>query len=138
MSPVFVDQDAFESRVNLFDLSYDKIKNLEQIKYGTRYFFATPKRARDNIARRDDIGGAGAPIWVQGPNPPRCPKSGKMMEFIAQLDSPDGVKAVGKPFAKLDEPYQSSFQMMNFAGSGRLYVFYAPDTKIVTTFIQNT
>ena len=138
LAPAFVDQTAFEKSLNLHDINYDDIKNPSQIRYAAKHLVASVRRPRANTSRRDAIGSAGAPVWSQNPSPPKCPRTGDMMTFLAQIDTFHDQNVVGKPFEKLDLAYRNGFKTLNFWGSGTLYVFYHPESKIVTTLVQST
>jgi hypothetical protein len=138
MAPVIVNQDQFEDSVELFGCDYSKIKAPSAVRYRAQRFFASPKKPVEGWVRDDVIGGCGVPARVQYPNIPLCPKSGQPMQFIAQLESPDWLDVIGKPFKKIDNFHEDNFSVLNFWGDGVLYIFGAPDTRIVTTFIQNS
>jgi hypothetical protein len=73
--------------------------------------------------------GAGIPRWIQNPNIPTCPKSGKRMKFVCQFSG-------GPPIKKKN--FESDYiTEMEFWGHGDLYVFFQPESKVACYFIQN-
>lgn len=85
-----------------------------------------------------DIGLSGIPNWIQYPEIPFCPKSGKPMKFLLQLGDYAGVKVLKTNVNPEDDWYKTYFEEMNFWGDGDLFVFFEPETKIACYFIQNT
>ncbi len=103
--------------------------------------------------------GAGIPNWMQRPTIPHCPRSGKRMEFAVQVCSQmanaipvessnvvslglERVEVVGTN-GQIDvrrriRPIENEFKRMGFWGSGTLYVFVQPETKVACLFIQNS
>ncbi|MEM9966645.1 MAG: hypothetical protein AAF755_00950 [Pseudomonadota bacterium] len=137
MAPVVIDEDAFEKAMGLHDFNYEDIRNPSEIRYARQRFFDADVGVGVRYIRDDQIGGAGAPIWFQSPELPRCPKSGNHMEFVAQLGSPHWLKVIGKPFKKLPSHHADAFSTFGFYGSGTAYIFYMPETKIVTVMAKS-
>lgn len=81
-------------------------------------------------------GHAGIPGWIQGPDIPNCPVSGKRMKFLCQLTG--GVSAKRTNVEPHDEWYRHYYEELNFWGDGNLYVFFEPSSKVACYFIQNT
>lgn len=79
---------------------------------------------------------AGIPNWIQFPDIPICPKSGKKMKFLCQLNG--GVTAKRTNVNPKNESYRHYFEEMNFWGDGDLFVFFEPSSKVACYFIQNT
>jgi hypothetical protein len=79
---------------------------------------------------------AGVPNWIQYPDIPMCPKSGKRMKFLCQLHG--GIPAERTNVTPRKESYRHYFERMNFWGDGDLFVFFEPDSKVACYFIQNT
>ena len=83
-----------------------------------------------------ETGHAGLPNWIQGPDIPMCPKSGKRMKFLCQLNG--GVSAKRTNVTPKDEYYRRYYEELNFWGDGDLFVFFEPISKVACYFIQNT
>ena len=81
-------------------------------------------------------GHSGIPNWIQYPNIPKCPKSGKRMKFLCQLNG--GVTAKRTNVLPKDEWYRHYYEELNFWGDGDLFVFFEPTSKVACYFIQNT
>lgn len=97
-------------------------------------------------------GHTGAATWIQGPDIPVCPKSGEPMQLICQLGDGDLMWKDDKPPKSVipntkrhnvelseENSYLARYiEKMDFWGSGDLYVFYCPGSKVVRYLIQNT
>ena len=81
-------------------------------------------------------GHSGLPNWIQYPDIPMCPKSGKRMKFLCQLNG--GVTAKRTNVEPKDEWYRHYYEELNFWGDGDLFVFFEPTSKAACYFIQNT
>lgn len=81
-------------------------------------------------------GHSGIPNWIQYPDIPMCPKSGKRMKFLCQLNG--GVTAKRTNVEPKDEWYRNYYEVLNFWGDGDLFVFFEPTSKVACYFIQNT
>ena len=83
-----------------------------------------------------EMGHSGFPNWIQYPDIPMCPKSGKRMKFLLQLNK--GVDAKRTNVAPKNEWYRHYYEELNFWGDGDLFVFFEPTSKVACYFIQNT
>ena len=85
------------------------------------------------------IGHTGVPNWIQYPDIPSCPKSGKTMRFLLQLTL-DGLDIPTKKTNVHPEKewYKQYFDHMNFWGDGNLFIFFEPESKVACFMIQNT
>lgn len=81
-------------------------------------------------------GHAGIPNWIQYPGIPVCPKSGKRMRFLCQLNG--GVSAKKSNVIPHKESWRPYYEQLNFWGDGDLFVFFEPDSRVCCYFIQNT
>jgi hypothetical protein len=81
-------------------------------------------------------GHSGIPNWIQYPDIPMCPKTGKRMRFLCQLNG--GVNAKRTNVEPKDEWYRHYYEELNFWGDGDLFVFFEPSSKVACYFIQNT
>ncbi len=79
---------------------------------------------------------SGIPNWIQAPNIPKCPKSGKTMKFLCQLNG--GVTAKRTNVEPKDDWYRNFYEELNFWGDGDSFVFFEPTSKVACYFIQNT
>jgi len=79
---------------------------------------------------------AGIPLWIQNPDIPMCPKSGRRMKFLCQLNG--GISAKRTNVVPKDKRYSHYYEEMNFWGDGDLFVFFEPTSKVACYFIQNT
>ena len=80
----------------------------------------------------------GVPFWIQAPNIPTCPKSGKSMKFVAQLATYDKVKAKDSTMVSRKTYFEEDASAMNFWGGGSMYIFMDPMSKTVGILIQST
>lgn len=81
-------------------------------------------------------GHAGIPNWIQYPDIPTCPISGRRMKFVCQLNS--GVTTKRSNVEAHDEWFKRYYEELNFWGDGDLFVFFEPSSKVACYFIQNT
>ena len=86
--------------------------------------------------RFSGTGHSGLPNWIQYPDIPMCPKSGKSMKFLCQLNG--GVTAKRTNVEPKDEWYRHYYEELNFWSDGDLFVFFEPTSKVACYFIQNT
>ena len=81
---------------------------------------------------------SGIPFWIQHPDIPKCPKTGNLMRFVCQLNTSELVK-VSQSNLKSEEDYFTQYnKSLRFWGSGSLYVFMEPISKVVGFIIQDT
>jgi hypothetical protein len=125
--PVVINKDEVEKA----DTSYDEDLNQDsEIIYNEMKFNFIKGRTFS------EIGHAGIPEWIQSPNIPICPKSGKMMKFLCQFDG--GVSAKTSNVVPHNEFYRHYYEELNFWGSGYLYIFFEPTSKTACYIIQCT
>lgn len=88
--------------------------------------------------RNDNLGNTGIPFWIQHPEHPRCPVSGRLMRFLCSLES--GISKIVRKenVGPEDASIQRYLDVINFWCDGCLFVFVEPETKIVCMLIQNT
>ena len=84
------------------------------------------------------IGITGVPFWIQHAEIPKCPKTGKRMKFICQINSMDSIKVTQSDILNERIPFVEMHTSLSFWGSGTLFVFIEPESKIVGYLIQNT
>ncbi len=81
-------------------------------------------------------GNAGVASWSQYPEWPRCPKSGRLMKFVALINTTN-IKAVEKQgIGPENADIQHYLDTMNFWCDGTLYIFIEPETKVVCMLIE--
>ncbi len=78
---------------------------------------------------------AGVPAWMQGPAIPMCPKSGKTMRFVCQIQ--EGVDASYSNVIPEKEFFRQYYEKLNIWGGGALYIFVEPTERTVCYIIQN-
>ncbi|MEI6408632.1 MAG: hypothetical protein WCR52_04580 [Bacteroidota bacterium] len=79
---------------------------------------------------------AGVPQWIQYPDIPHCPKTGKRMRFLCQMLG--GVKTKRTNVTPKNEYRKRNFEKLNFWGSGDIFIFFEPESKTACYMIQNT
>jgi len=146
ISPIYMDMDKVWldytipnepsiiniEEINSLTTAYDDLKNDSFIEYKKKKFIAEKSDCIDY-----GIGVGGIPNWVQYSDIPRCPRSGKTMRFLCQLQS-DSVLTNKTNVETKDDWYKQYFEKMDFWGGGDLYVFFEPETSIACYMIQNT
>lgn len=80
----------------------------------------------------------GLPFWIQYPEIPRCPVSGRLMRFVCHLNSCLSIKIVQSTLSFTTKYAKDYCYDLRFWGSGTLYIFMEPETKIVGFLIQDT
>ncbi|MDJ1497093.1 hypothetical protein QNI19_29415 [Cytophagaceae bacterium DM2B3-1] len=126
LHPLVLNKDELE-RV---DTSYDDLDQNTEIVFHEMAF--------DFVESFDPFGDgyAGIPNWVQYPEYPICPKTGKLMRFLCQLDG--GIKTKRTNVTPEKEWDRKYYETLNFWGDGTLYVFFEPTSRVACYFIQNT
>ncbi len=85
------------------------------------------------------LGTAGVPHWIQYPDIPTCPKSGKLMRFVCQLSSEHHDLPVARTnVVAHKESFQQYFDHLNFWIDGDLFIFFEPESQMACYLIQNT
>jgi hypothetical protein len=74
----------------------------------------------------------GVPLWIQAPDIPRNPLTGKVMKYVCTICSDQNIKITN--YENEIGPFRSDYLI--FADVGRLYVFFDPETKIAHLQIQ--
>lgn len=75
----------------------------------------------------------GIPAWIQRDDIPLCPKSGKRMRFVCQMNG--GVTTKRTNFDIEEKKFCDSYENLNFE-SCNLYVFFEPTSKMACYFLQ--
>ena len=83
-------------------------------------------------------GMTGVPAWIQHPELPKCPKSGRFMKFVCKIDSREEIKVRDTNLKPTFDFWGEYSNYLRFWGSGSLYVFIEPESKIVGYLIQDT
>lgn len=140
ISTVFVDYDDPEKPVVLnteeveaADCSYEELNERSEI-----VFKAVPFRTIPAAEVPYGLGHGGAPVWVQYPNNPRCPKTQRIMRFVLQLRSDAGVDVARSNVVPSDDFMAGYFEQMNFWGDGDLFIFFEPTSRVACYIIQNS
>ncbi|MEZ0607698.1 hypothetical protein ACAW74_04230 [Fibrella sp. WM1] len=129
-SPTIIEPQDTASSTSAFD---ELDKNSKIIFEGVNVSVADIEEVRAH----EYLGTCDEAEWLQEAESPSCPKSGKPMRFLCQLESFRGVEAT---FSNV-EPTRGMadyFQNLNFWCDGSLYVFIEPATKTMYYTIQNT
>lgn len=129
--PNAFDIDALEQRDN----SYEK-----DLKFDSEIVFEkTPIRLTKVNVESANVGSTGAPNWIQYPDIPKCPKSGKLMKFVCQLTSEyHDIPVIRTNVKAHSESFQHYFDHLNFWIDGDLFIFFEPESKVACYLIQNT
>ncbi len=122
-----------KKELNDCDTSYDCINNESYIVYKDYPFGLEGVYGFGNA-----MGHTGVPNWLQYPNIPRCPKTGKTMKFLCQLNSYGGIMVKETNINPNKKNMKAYFKKLNFAIDGDLYVFVEPSSKMACYIIQNT
>ena len=100
-------------------------------------FSKTPVALERVVAYGAEFGQVGVPSWIQHPQLPICPKSGKPLRFLVQLGLDAKLKTV-RTNVPSDYRFHHSFEHLNFWGDGDLYVFFEPESRVAYYLIQHT
>ena len=126
--PVIINRNEVEKLTTAYD---EELNQNSYIKYKSKRF----NFIEDDKFSLEEIQ-SGLPRWIQGIHIPKCPKTGKRMRYLCQMYG--GTETEETNIAGRDDWYQHYFEQMDFWGSGDLYVFFEPDSKVACYFIQNT
>lgn len=74
----------------------------------------------------------GVPLWLQAPEIPVCPRSGKVMQFVVAIQS-DSEHIIVEPTGTKNLPFGN---YLIFGDEGILYVFYQPESKVLFAVSQ--
>lgn len=112
----------------------------EELKFDSEIVFEkTPFRTPFATEPFGKMGTAGVPHWIQYPDIPTCPKSGKLMRFVCQLSSENHDLPVTRTNIKArSDSFQRYFENMNFWIDGDLFIFFEPESQMACYLIQNT
>lgn len=125
--PTIINRDEVESA----DTSYD-----DDLNQNSEIIFNEMKFEFVEEVEFSGTGHSGIPNWIQYPDIPTCPKSGKRMKFLCQLSG--GVNAKRTNVIPHKESWRHYYEELNFWGDGDLFVFFEPTSKVACYFIQNT
>lgn len=124
--PVLINRNELEQVMT----EYDELNENSIIEYKERKF---------NFIPSDEIDlpmSGGVPSWIQYPDIPHCPKSGKTMKFLCQIT--DGVDTLNSNVIPKNEFCKRYFDTLNFWCDGEIFIFVEPEEKTVCYLIQNT
>ena len=111
--------------IEAIELVYDELKYSEQ-----NVVYDSVKFNFEEVDDLGEIGHSGIPLWVQYPEIPQCPKTGKTMDFILQLNAGPEIIAAPQDFPE---------NHMEFGGgNGNLYVFFARESQIACYLFQGS
>jgi hypothetical protein len=126
-NPSIINREAVERA----DTSYD-----DDLNQNSEIVFNEMKFSFVEAEAFNGTGHSGIPNWIQYPDIPTCPKSGKRMKFLCQLNG--GISAKRTNVEPKEESYRRYYENLNFWGDGDLFVFFEPTSKVACYFIQNT
>ncbi len=144
VDPLFLDySDPLSPKVLNEDTYLNSDYEDEIVKHDTEIFYKKTFIKTDQTHEipefGENLGIIGVPTWIQYPAIPACPKSGKTMKFICQLNS--GID-IPLEFTSLvfDEKLNSRRHILNlnFYIDGDLFLFIEPESKVVCVIIQHT
>lgn len=129
LKPTIINPETFEwSWLNVKDTRSEKIFFEEQKYISTSNYYY------NDIERNpEDYLLCGVPLWYQAPQIPICPITGKVMKFVATINSDPHIKISNE--VNLDRleykelPYISDY--LNFGSHGNMFVFYEPSSKVL-------
>jgi hypothetical protein len=124
--PFIINRDEVEQADTEYD---DDLNRNSEIVYNKMNFSFIGKR------KFSGNGWSGIPNWIQRPEIPICPKSGKRMKFLCQLWG--GVTTKRTNVEPKEEWYRKYYEELNFS-DGALFVFFEPTSKVACYFTQNT
>jgi len=137
LQPKIMNDEVLEKEHTQFDLVEGNEVIFEKINFSTS---AWPAASRNG-------GHTGVAQWIQGPQIPVCPKTGKTMRLICQLGDGDllnvGIERSIIPKTSvrnftLPDDLDKYLEKMDFWGAGDLYVFFCDESRIAYYIIQNT
>lgn len=119
-----------ESLTLAWDSEHNQVHDKEAF-FEQKSFISTASIEKEKLVDLDShqIQIASIPIWNQGADIPKCPKSGEVMDFVVRIESDkhialiDGVSVFG--------------QHLIFRDMGNLFVFWQPETKVMFLIIQD-
>lgn len=126
--PFIINREDVESADNPY--GDDLNPNSEIVFNEMRFSF------REDLAYYSD-GHSGIPKWIQFPNIPTCPKSGKRMKFLCQSRGGD-LATKRTNIVPKDESDRRHYEKLHFWGDGDLFVFFEPTSKVACYFMQST
>ena len=129
-SPTIIEPADTASSTSAFD---EVDKNSRIIWEGLRVSI----EENQDIDEFESIGICGHPEWLQGSDVPRCPKSGKEMQFLCQLGSFSEIKSI---YSNVEptEGMAEYFEKLNFWCDGTLYIFFEPTSRTMCCTMQIT
>jgi hypothetical protein len=127
--PVVINVDELRNTDN----AYDGLTPETEITYKK-----TPVKFKKAADFDGSIGHTGVPNWIQYPEIPNCPKTGKIMKFVCQITSDNGIEVESSNISPDGDLPVENFETMNFWGDGDLYIFFEPESKVICLFIQKT
>lgn len=122
--------------INALTTAYEDLDKNSVIIYEKTPFITTPIKKYSEYR----LGITGKPRWIQADETPFCIKNSKKMEFLCQLEYQykHPIQTKHTSVIPKDAHYAGYFKKMNFWGTGDLFVFFEPKSRIACYFIQNT
>mgnify|MGYP000911792943 CR=1 FL=1 len=118
-----------------FDYSWidDNVKGVDKVQFVAQKYKTVDKVDIDELNGNDkDYLLCGVPLWYQYPQIPTCPKTGKVMQFVATINS-DSDLGIQNENGVDNLPFGNR---LIFGDEGHLYVFYEPESKVLYLNVQ--
>lgn len=139
VGPLFLDySDPAAPEIIQYDLiehTFQSVTTDTVLEYEPLFFSANEL---DDKPLESKLGQTGVPTWIQHPEHPCCPKSGRRMRFLFQMDCTNSKIVRKEGVGSEDKSIQYYLDTINFWCDGRLYVFVEPKTAVICMLIQNT
>ncbi len=111
----------------------DNTVNFSQNPHFLKHTYSIVKDIKlENIElNNDDFLICGVPMWYQYPQIPTCPKTNKIMRFVATINSDPDLKISNHEMKGV-----GFGDYLSFGDHGNLYIFYEPDSKVMHLNMQ--
>lgn len=119
----------------IFNYSWidDNVKGIERVKFVSQNYKTIEKVDFDELINNNkDYLHCGVPKWYQYPQIPTCPKTGKLMQFVCTINSDSDIVFVDNEGIE-NPPFADR---LIFGDEGYLYVFYEPESKVLSLNVQ--
>jgi hypothetical protein len=128
---------------NLFSETYYGEMDLNGVHKFSKIYLTTKSIKRienleDLVFDYWHLGMSGVPFWIQAPDIPRCPITGNLMKFVCQINSSDEIQVQESNLKSEVSYFENVNKNLKFWGSGELFIFLEPNSKIVSYLIQDT
>lgn len=127
-APVILNPETF-----IYSWMDDEVKGVEKVQYTSQNYKVVDEIDFEEFEKdsKNDLL-CGVPLWYQYPDIPTCPKNGKVMQFVATINSDFGLKVENEDEVK-NIPFGN---YLVFGDEGHLFVFYEPESKTLCMIVQ--